>query len=79
MLGGSVNQYRAVVVWTFVIAMRTMAEVPAWFAHRIIAAVKCYVGIIVVIVVAVIINIAIGIVVIILMLSSGSRSLVLLS
>ena len=27
----------AVVVWTSVISMRTMAEVPAQFAHRIIA------------------------------------------
>jgi hypothetical protein len=56
---------RALVVWTSVISMRTVAKVPARFAHRNIAAVKCYLSIIVVIVVAVITNIAIGIVVII--------------
>ena len=55
----------AVVVWTSVISMRTVAKVSARFAHRNIAAVKCYLSIIVLIVVAVIINIAIGIVVII--------------
>ena len=55
----------ALVVWTSVISMRTVAKVPARFAHRNIAAVKCYLSIIVLIVVAVIINIAIGIVVII--------------
>ncbi len=60
----------ALVVWTSVISMRTVAKVPALarFAHRNIAAVKCYlriVVVIVVIVVVVIIKIAIGIVVII--------------
>ena len=39
----------ALVVWTSVISMRTVAEVPARFAHRNIAAVKCYLSIIVVI------------------------------
>jgi hypothetical protein len=51
---------RALVVWTSVISMRTAAKVPARIAHRNIAAVKCYLSIIVVIVVAVITNIAIG-------------------
>ena len=57
----------ALVVWTSVISMRTVAKVPARFAsaHRNIAAVKCYLSIVAVIVVVVIINIAIGIVVII--------------
>ena len=57
----------ALVVWTSVISMRTVAKVPARFAHRNIAAVKCYLRIVVVIVVifVVVINkIAIGIVVI---------------
>ena len=55
----------ALVVWTSVISMRTVAKVSARFAHRNIAAVKCYLSIVAVIVVVVIINIAIGIVVII--------------
>ncbi len=58
----------ALVAWTSVISMRTVAKVPARFAHRNIAAVKCYLRIVVVIVVTfvvVIIKIAIGIVVII--------------
>ena len=67
----------AVVVWTSVISMRTMAKVPARFAHRVIAddmyllfiiVVIGFLSIIIVIVavfVVVIINIAIGIVVII--------------
>ena len=58
----------ALVVWTSVILMRTVAKVPARFAHRNIAAGKCYLRIVVVIVVifvVVIIKIAIGIVVII--------------
>ena len=55
----------AVVVWTSVISMRTMAEVPARFAHRNIAVDACFLRIVVVIFVVVIINIAIGIVVII--------------
>ena len=58
----------AMVVWTSVISMRTVAKVPARFADRNIAAVKCYFSIIVVIVVifvVVIIKIALGIVVII--------------
>ena len=55
----------AFVVWTSAISMRTVAKVPARFAHRNIAAVKCYLSIVAVIVVVVIINIAIGIVVII--------------
>ena len=52
----------ALVVWTFVISTGTVAKVTARFAHRNIAANKCFLSIIVV---AVIINIAIGIVVII--------------
>ena len=68
----------AFVFWTIVISMRTMAEVSARFAHRNIAAVKCYVSIIAVIVGAVIINIAIASSSSLLMSSSGSRSLVLL-
>ena len=63
----------AVVVWTSVISMRTMAKVPARFAHRNIAVNVCFLNIIfvigflsiVVVFVVVIINIAIGIVVII--------------
>jgi hypothetical protein len=58
----------ALVVWTSVISMRTVAKVPARFADRNIAAVKCYFSIIVVIVVifvVAIIIIAIGIVVVI--------------
>ena len=58
----------AVVVWTSVISMRTMAEVPARFAHRIIADDMYLLSIVVVIVVifvVVIINIDIGIGVII--------------
>ena len=55
----------ALVVWTSVISMRTMAEVPARFAHRNIAVDTCFLRIVVVIFVVVIINIAIGIVVVI--------------
>ena len=54
----------ALVVWTSMISMRTVPKVSARCAHRNIAAVKCYVSIIVVIVFAVIINIDIVIVVI---------------
>ena len=54
----------AMVVWTSVITMRTVAKVSARVAHRNIAANECFLSIIVVIVVAMIINIAIGIVVI---------------
>ena len=54
----------ALVVWTSVILMRTVAKVSARFAHRNIAAVKCYLRIVVVIFVVVIINFAIGSVVI---------------
>jgi hypothetical protein len=72
----------AMVGRTAVISMRTLAKVPARFAHRNIAAAKYLLGIIVFIVVifvVVIMNIAIGIVVIITHVSSGSRSLVVIS
>ena len=55
------------VVWTSVISMRTMAEVPARFAHRIIAddmhllSIIVFIVVMVVIFVVVIINIDIGI------------------
>ena len=55
----------ALVVWTSVISMRSMAEVSARFAHRNIAVDKCFLRIIVVIFVVVIIKITSGIVVII--------------
>ena len=55
----------AFVVWTSTISMRTVAKVPARFAHRINADDVYLLSIIVVIVVAVIININIGIGVII--------------